>query len=313
MNTREEAFKESAALGNIPAVTRYLQTGVDVNHRNKVNGWTALHWAASRGHRDIVKLLVVNGADQMLLDASGRSAVDVATGDCRDYFGVADNVQEVKEVAITPNYIRAPEAMKLWSVPLPEDVMAMPSDSKIKFKLPEESDSFKSNSGHESFRESVNEMIRDKQNSFNSRESDDMPTKLTSHDSFRESVKEMIRDEQHSFKARDSVRDIVKEKDSIKETVNARATLVDSIVDEEPPRPEIEMLVFRDKGIRTCIGAIFFGGGSWGDAVRQIEDELEVKVAGIARIKGEYVVPVGAKQYWQEVRRDGAACLVVIS
>ncbi|CAG5088495.1 Oidioi.mRNA.OKI2018_I69.PAR.g11865.t1.cds [Oikopleura dioica] len=40
-------------------------------------GLTALHWAAARGHYDIVKLLVENGANPTLLTARGKTAADL--------------------------------------------------------------------------------------------------------------------------------------------------------------------------------------------------------------------------------------------
>lgn len=39
---------------------------------------TALHWAAMRGHVEIVKLLLSYGADRTAQNAQGRTAMDLA-------------------------------------------------------------------------------------------------------------------------------------------------------------------------------------------------------------------------------------------
>lgn len=48
-----------------------------VNHRGE-NGVTALHLAVARGNAEAVKLLLANGADPAIRDASGRTALDFA-------------------------------------------------------------------------------------------------------------------------------------------------------------------------------------------------------------------------------------------
>jgi len=58
-NDIDEKLREVSALGDIGAVKIFLNNGkVNVNSQNKVNGWTALHWASKRNHVDIVKILV---------------------------------------------------------------------------------------------------------------------------------------------------------------------------------------------------------------------------------------------------------------
>jgi len=42
------------------------------------NGWTALHVAAAQGHREIVALLVIQGADKSAKDTKGQRPVDRA-------------------------------------------------------------------------------------------------------------------------------------------------------------------------------------------------------------------------------------------
>ncbi|KAJ1527133.1 hypothetical protein ONE63_008667 [Megalurothrips usitatus] len=58
----EEKLRESACVGDVDTLQILLQRGIDVNASHEINGWTALHWAAKRGHKDIVRILLANGA-----------------------------------------------------------------------------------------------------------------------------------------------------------------------------------------------------------------------------------------------------------
>ena len=52
---------EAARVGNIEAVKQHLAAGTDVNAN--IEGWTPLHDAVSRGHKEITELLIAKGAD----------------------------------------------------------------------------------------------------------------------------------------------------------------------------------------------------------------------------------------------------------
>ena len=52
----------AAEQGNIEAVKKHLADGVDVNKKDK-GGYTPLHWAAFRGHKEVVELLIAKGAE----------------------------------------------------------------------------------------------------------------------------------------------------------------------------------------------------------------------------------------------------------
>ena len=47
----DEELREACAIGDETKVQLLIGQGAHVNSANKVNGWTALHWAAYRGHR----------------------------------------------------------------------------------------------------------------------------------------------------------------------------------------------------------------------------------------------------------------------
>ena len=56
------SIHEAAALGNIEAVKQFLDSGTDVNAKDKTGG-TPLHHAAIKGREGIVKLLINGNAE----------------------------------------------------------------------------------------------------------------------------------------------------------------------------------------------------------------------------------------------------------
>eukprot|EP00730_Choanoeca_flexa_P015698 TRINITY_DN7268_c0_g1_i1.p1 TRINITY_DN7268_c0_g1~~TRINITY_DN7268_c0_g1_i1.p1 ORF type:complete len:139 (+),score=8.24 TRINITY_DN7268_c0_g1_i1:135-551(+) len=63
LDRRGEQLREAACAGDWEAVTSLLHAGVNPNDQNKVNGWTAMHWAAKRGHAKTLQILLANGGD----------------------------------------------------------------------------------------------------------------------------------------------------------------------------------------------------------------------------------------------------------
>ncbi|KAF8978338.1 hypothetical protein BGZ46_006574 [Entomortierella lignicola] len=123
-DSRVDDLHEMAAIGNLKAVLHYCQSGVNINAQNRMNGWTALHWATHRGHEPIVRALLMRGARKDIQNKKGETPVDIATKPdiCALYN---------KEVAIEPNnedqdsstpkfvpaYLAQPDLSKLWSLP----------------------------------------------------------------------------------------------------------------------------------------------------------------------------------------------------
>ncbi|CAG0903022.1 unnamed protein product [Cyprideis torosa] len=77
----EDKLREASCYGDLEAVQSLVRNGVNVNSTNAVNKWTALHWAANRGHYEIVKLLISSGADRNAQAANGKRPIDVVTPD----------------------------------------------------------------------------------------------------------------------------------------------------------------------------------------------------------------------------------------
>jgi ankyrin repeat protein len=53
--------------------------GGGVDARDGSQGWTALHGAASEGREEVVRFLLLSGADPMITDSKGRTAHALAT------------------------------------------------------------------------------------------------------------------------------------------------------------------------------------------------------------------------------------------
>ena len=100
-------------------VALLLDKGADVAATNEY-GWTALHWAAQEGHKDVVALLLDKGADVAATDEYGWTALHwAAQGGHKDV--VALLLDKGADVAATdkmdgrPYIGRQREATRTWS------------------------------------------------------------------------------------------------------------------------------------------------------------------------------------------------------
>jgi ankyrin repeat protein len=55
------------------------ELGADVNARD-ADGFSPLHWAASRGDNDVIRYLVSKGADATAVSRRGHTTADMANG-----------------------------------------------------------------------------------------------------------------------------------------------------------------------------------------------------------------------------------------
>ncbi|XP_074513062.1 ankyrin repeat domain-containing protein 40 [Sebastes fasciatus] len=108
----EERLREAAAIGDIDEVRTLVETGVNVNSQNEINGWTCLHWACKRNHKHIVSYLLSYGADKEILTAKDELASQLTSKpEIKRLLGVeVEDVPELKEpeLPIIPNYLSNP-------------------------------------------------------------------------------------------------------------------------------------------------------------------------------------------------------------
>jgi hypothetical protein len=78
MSSHTNALIQNATRGHLDAVKRLVESGSDVNSRDKY-GWTVLMRASDNGYIDVVKYLVEAGADVNSRDTEGCTALTWAT------------------------------------------------------------------------------------------------------------------------------------------------------------------------------------------------------------------------------------------
>ena len=71
----------AAKEGNVEAIKQHISYGTDLNSRN-LKSWTSLHYASSKGHSEILNILLENGGDvnSFILSGTnrGRTSLDFA-------------------------------------------------------------------------------------------------------------------------------------------------------------------------------------------------------------------------------------------
>ncbi|KAI4822401.1 hypothetical protein KUCAC02_007952 [Chaenocephalus aceratus] len=111
----QERLREASAIGDIDEVRTLVESGVNVNSQNEINGWTCLHWACKRNHKHIVSYLLSYGADQEILTAKDELASQLTSKpEIKRLLGVdVEEEPEVKEseLPIIPNYLSSPAFM----------------------------------------------------------------------------------------------------------------------------------------------------------------------------------------------------------
>ena len=70
----DEAFRATAWDGDLEVVKLFVQAGMSVDAKGRNSGWTVLHLAAMKGHLEVVRYLVGQGADVVARDNNGDTA-----------------------------------------------------------------------------------------------------------------------------------------------------------------------------------------------------------------------------------------------
>merc|ERR1712142_390702 len=114
----EDKLREAAALGDLDGLAILVRGGANVNNQHKMNKWTALHWTAKRNAGQAVKYLLSAGADDKLLDASGRMAGDLSTDpQIREILAITEQGDagvpvkfegKINQLSFTPSYLKHP-------------------------------------------------------------------------------------------------------------------------------------------------------------------------------------------------------------
>ncbi|XP_062840811.1 ankyrin repeat domain-containing protein 40 [Trichomycterus rosablanca] len=108
----QERLREASAIGDLDEVRTLVESGVNINSQNEINGWTCLHWACKRNHKHIVAYLLNSGADKEILTAKDELAAQLTSKpEIKRLLGVeVEDEPEVKEaeLPIIPNYLSNP-------------------------------------------------------------------------------------------------------------------------------------------------------------------------------------------------------------
>ncbi|XP_075417737.1 ankyrin repeat domain-containing protein 40 [Tenrec ecaudatus] len=114
---QQERLREAAALGDVREVQKLVESGVDVNSQNEVNGWTCLHWACKRNHGQVVSYLLQSGADREILTTKGEMPAQLTSRrEIRRLMGVEEDGEDdgslpqpkESELPFVPNYLANP-------------------------------------------------------------------------------------------------------------------------------------------------------------------------------------------------------------
>lgn len=127
MENLEETLREMCCLGDVEKIKVLLDGGVNINSQNKLNGWTGLHWAAKRNHKQVACCLLHHGADPCIRTLKEELAIDLTQNeDIRQllsnkqkddtaeegssFISVTSDSQEMPpKLEFVPNYILNPQ------------------------------------------------------------------------------------------------------------------------------------------------------------------------------------------------------------
>lgn len=106
-----ERLREAACVGDLSLVTKLQNQGANLNSKNSMNGWNALHWACKRNHEQVVSFLLQKGADKNTTNKDGHSPAQLTSNEViRKLLGASQDADMVKvtTLPITPSYLANP-------------------------------------------------------------------------------------------------------------------------------------------------------------------------------------------------------------
>jgi ankyrin repeat protein len=68
----------AASNNHVDVIDLLINAGAEINHVEQTQGWTALIWAAKRGHKEAVERLLAHPIDREVTDYNGKRALDWA-------------------------------------------------------------------------------------------------------------------------------------------------------------------------------------------------------------------------------------------
>jgi ankyrin repeat protein len=90
---------QAARVGSVEAISLLIAHKADVNRREHADGQTALMWAVSHGHADVVRQLTGQGADVHARSKAWRQRVLTC---CERYLGDSEGITDIDQGGFTP-------------------------------------------------------------------------------------------------------------------------------------------------------------------------------------------------------------------
>nr|CAH8824844.1 unnamed protein product [Trichobilharzia regenti] len=116
-----EKLNEACSVGVLEEVVNLVNLGANINHQNKVNGMTPLHWAYTRKHQSIIDYLLFKGADPDVKRNDGKKPHEM---------------HETLQSTFVPNYLKYPSFPYIKTSESYQPVKAdFPTETIIKVRL----------------------------------------------------------------------------------------------------------------------------------------------------------------------------------
>ncbi|CAF1177386.1 unnamed protein product [Rotaria sp. Silwood1] len=114
----EELLRELACNGDLYQIQILLtnKPNLNINSQNAINGWTALHWAARRNHKQVIEYLLEHGANKDIQAHDKSTPANVCNNDSLRQIlepitsdnSISPSSTNNTTLPIVPNYLRHP-------------------------------------------------------------------------------------------------------------------------------------------------------------------------------------------------------------